>query len=560
VRIEVKAVEHAQQRFVDHQLIGKAQRLEDRFNTLQKQYKFTYLAGKTLTQQANPEAATPPDENKDEIDELEGALESFDTLLNQTDSNAAAAADETPDTDPLATELAALRADIAKLRQESEQWRKEEAGALGIGAEATPAPADFTQRRVDDLQRLIDAFLKTPATSNAPPASQTAEPSGQRVFKRLVDTLANSRRANTPMRTPTVPPAPVLSAAVTAPATLPTAVPRSATLSATVSPTPSVEARVTMPDNEPWPTNQAEFRRQFTYTAERFGSRENYARHLATRLNTPERINQFLENMFTYTQARDMGQRQRIVNAGRDRYEQNEKWVPPLEFLTTYDAGGKLHGDCDDIALAFAYIRQLQGKPAFAIETSTSETGALGGLQGKGHVLCASFEPDGSVHIIDTTGIEGKTDATVQITQRRPGETDEQLLARAYQTATNSGRRFDSSAVAGVISMPNGDGFNLPGNLAFVRRHNEIQPMLEARNYRGVLGIIDQEIARDPTNLSLRLSKIQMLVLANAGRSEITAVVDALKGPPAVERHTPFNQYSVNTTRRVLLEQSPQYV
>lgn len=524
------------------QFIGKANALQDRFNTLQKQHNFTFLGGKIVQQLAGvPEADRTQDkEAEDQIDDLENALERFDGIVNRTEREATAAREQTPNDDPVAEQLDGLRNDIAKLRKEAGDWRHEEANALGVGTENVPSPDTFKERRVDDLQRLIDAFLHT-LDGNEPSAATATPRTPSPTFGTMVDALARSRQPSTPMRTervdapPTTEPAPTESVAR----------PRSGPALA--------------PDNEPWPTTQAEFRLQFTYSPERFGSRENFARHLASRLNTPERMNQFLENMFNYTQARDIGQRQRMVNAGRERYENNEKWIPPLEFLTTYDASGKMHGDCEDVALAFAYIKQLQGKPAFALETSTSTRDASGGLHGRGHALSASFEPDGSVHIIDTTGIEGRSSASVQITQRQPGETDEQLLTRAYRSATDSGRQFDPRAIYGVISMPNGDGFNLPGNLAFVRRHIELQPMLEAGNYRGVLGVIDQEIARDPTNLNLRLSKIQMLVLANAPRSEVTAVINALAGPPKVEKPTQFNVYSVNITHRILLEQSPQY-
>lgn len=246
-----------------------------------------------------------------------------------------------------------------------------------------------------------------------------------------------------------------------------------------------------------------------------------------------------------------------MLNNGPGHREPNERWINPLEFLTTPNAQGELCGDCDDVALLFAYIAQLQGKQGFAFETSTSRYVSEHRIEGNGHAMAAWFENDGSLRIVDTTGIRGRTNATIQIVERRTGETDEQLLERGYRESRVNATPLDPRSLYTVISLRNGDGVNLPGNLSLCKRHAELQPLLESSDYRGALRIVEEEIARDAGNLNLRLAKIQLLLLANAPRSEVTAVTNNLSG---VTTHTSYNMYAVQMTRRALLQQSPQYV
>lgn len=263
--------------------------------------------------------------------------------------------------------------------------------------------------------------------------------------------------------------------------------------------------------------------------------------------------------MYVYTLSRDEGNSQRVLNNGRDFQSRNERWLPALEFLTTYDSSGRLHGDCDDIAIAFAYIAQLQGKQGFTLSTATS-TSREGRISTSGHALAAWIDnqpPPGSLTLVDTTGEQG-SQAWLRVTQRNPGESDEALLKRAYQSVdVGHTRPFDASALTVTIVEPNGDAYDLPGNVAFCRQQSRLQELLQARNYRGVIAIYDQEIARSPANLDLRLGKIQMLILAGASQSEVTAVTSNLRG---VSGAGPFNYYVYTVTKRLLLEQRPPYV
>ena len=516
--------------------LDKANSLNESFLTIVRRENLTYLGGKTTLQFMSPEGADNQPEQqqfKEALEKLGGLLEAFDKTMGDTDRNAESARASVPDDDPVAGELEALRAEIRKIGQEAAKWRGEETASLGVGPESVERPSDFSENRVDGLERLLQAFERWAAEDSS---ERTPDTSG---VGRLVDTAR--RRVETPPPPPPSPPPPTESRLIP----------------------PVTETRTAPPaglpdlSRETWPTTEAEFRRQFTFTVERFGTREHYARHLADRLNTTERINQFMENMFRYTRDRDQGQRQRMINKGPDAYEPNERWVPPLEFLTTYNSEGRMYGDCDDIGLAFAYIAQLQGKAAFAIETSTSTRDAsTGALDGKGHVMAAWFEADGSLRIVDTTG-NGRRQAGIQVVQRRPGETDEQLLERGYQEGRVGPNPIDTRSLSTVISLQDGSGVNLPGNLALCRRHAELQPLLEARNYRAVIAIVDQEIARAPSSLDLRLAKIQLLMLAGAPRAEVRSVVRNLSG---VDRHTVFNQYAAATARNVMLNPRPQYV
>jgi hypothetical protein len=513
----------------------KAEALAQRFETLEKQYGFVYPAGKIIRQSAEAEQHhenTEPKERNELLQVLEGLLENFDRTVSRTERDAVSAREQLPDDDPVAKELDALRAEIRDLQQGSDKWRREETATLGVGPESVEVPSSFEANRVDGVQRFLDAVSRLLGEDTPNKPSPAATP-----LSSVLTTVRPSleRRVSEPR------PAPSEQTPIRA-------------RDAQVEPQPVDEQQIR---NEPWPTTREQFRQQFRYSPERFGTPERYARYLAVRLNTPQRINEFLENMFVYTTARDTGSSQRMINNGPGHREPDERWINPLEFLTTPNAQGELCGDCDDIALLFAYIAQLQGKQGFAFETSTSRYVSPNRIEGSGHAMAAWFESDGSLRIVDTTGIRGRTNATIQTIDRRPGETDEQLVERGYRESRTNPTPLDARTLYTVISLRNGDGVNLPGNLSLCRRHAELQPLFESGDYRGVLRIVEEEMNRDPSNLNLRLAKIQTLLLANAPRSEVTAVTSNLSG---VGTHTSYNMYAVQMTRRALLQQSPQYI
>lgn len=518
---------------IAHAFLEKAEHLSQRFAALEKEHGFVYPAGKNIRQSADPEAARDTDEQqerKEMLGTLEGLLEGFDRVISRTGRDATAAREQLDNDDPVAKELDELQSEIQALQKQSDAWRQEETAALGVGPESVDAPETFESNRIDGVQRFLDAVseLLSDNETQESPASPDA-------LSSVLSTVrpALERREPQPTSMPSVP----------SPIRTPGAQP------ATVD---DQQAQA-----EAWPATREQFRQQFQYSVERFGTPERYARYLAVRLDSPQRINEFLENMFVYTTSRDTGSSQRMINNGPGHREPDERWIHPLEFLTTPNSDGKLHGDCDDVALLFAYIAQLQGKNGFALERSIAKMVGSNRVEGTGHAMAAWFESDGSLSIVDTTGVEGRSQASIQRVQRRSGETDEELLERGYKTTRQNPKPIDARSLSTVISLRNGDGVNLPGNLSLCRRHAELHPLFESADYRGVLRIVEEEIARDPANLNLRLAKIQVLLLANAPRSEVTAVTSALSG---VATHTSHNMYAVHMTRRALLQQSPQYV
>ncbi len=305
----------------------------------------------------------------------------------------------------------------------------------------------------------------------------------------------------------------------------------------------------------PWPTTDEAIRAELTYSPERDGSREAYLRILAARLRTPAQINDFMRVMFRYSEDFNRDGNQRLLN--QQRIERNQLWHQPAQFLTTYNTDGRIVGDCKSIALAMTAVLRLQGREAFAIESSAAQApGETGAIRVEGHMAAIWVERSGdqvTVHRLDTTETD-TSDASVISLQANPGESDADLIVRAFGHGADHTKLFPDRL--GLCSLKvNGEAFNLPANLALARRAVALEQALHTERYDDALGIVREEIARDPQNLNLRFSEIQLLLLKHAPKPEletVIAAIETLTRETPTSRVNPQNFYALRTTVNVL--------
>jgi hypothetical protein len=323
-----------------------------------------------------------------------------------------------------------------------------------------------------------------------------------------------------------------------------------------------------------FPTTAESMRERFRYSAERFGTPEGYARFLAEQLTTDERWNRFLQAMFEYDESRS-GTPARVINL--NNAADNDAWVHPLTFMTTYNARGRMHGDCEDLSFFVTHIARLQGKQAFSMGLASDiaerrpDTTFRLKAEG-GHVFTGWFEPgtDGRriAKLVTTRGIldSNRTQvgqAGLFSMQANAGETDAQLLTRllnqvASVTDANAVpaavRTLDASAVQSMHVLTNGNGYAIYGNLSLLLRQNELEGFLGRTppDYRNVARVVREELARDQNNIGLHSSLIQFLLLAD-DRSEVNAAVTALVTTLRTQQPVSRNVRAVHAAREMLL-------
>lgn len=119
----------------------KAESLAKRFASIETKFGLAYPVGKIIRQSADAEQRqedTDAKERNELLNTLEGLLERFDRSISTTERRAVSAREQTPDDDPVAKELDALRADIRALQKDSDAWRRGETSALGVGPGKRP--------------------------------------------------------------------------------------------------------------------------------------------------------------------------------------------------------------------------------------------------------------------------------------------------------------------------------------------------------------------------------------------------------------------------------------
>ncbi len=325
--------------------------------------------------------------------------------------------------------------------------------------------------------------------------------------------------------------------------------------------TPATPAPVDLRAGE-FPATPEGIRQQFRYTAERFGTPEGYARFLAEQLTTDDRWNKFLQAMFEYAE-NSPGTPARILNL--NNIQDTDSWTPPLQFMTTYNANGKISGDCEDLAFFATHIARMQGKAAFNVGLGsnvaqrTPENTFRLRAEG-GHVFSGWFEPGTGgqrvLKMVTTRGIVDANNAPIGqaglfTATANAGETDAQLITRLYNqvasvTAGNALpsaiRTMDAGQVQNLHVLAGGNGFALHGNVALLLRHGELDGLLQRNppDHAGVVRIVREELARDQGNLGLHASLIQFLLLANdrpAIEPAMDAFLTALRATPPVSRN-----------------------
>ncbi len=521
--------------------LRRAERLKQRFARITKQYGIVYAAGKVRRDGGSPEGkkTESPDAGKDApVETLESMLSELKNSVGTLRDNVTSASAQVPETDPAAADLREVFIDTNDLYNEIEAWRAGEVVDLTERKEEVSAlPAsDQLATRLDTIQRMLDAYEGKPGTPN----------------------LEEVRSAISERVEPRPEPAPALPEPPAEPRA--EVRPEPAALPPPAPPAPEPLRPVTG-EVLPWPAGKEAIRAQFTYSPEKFGTPKEFVDHLAVQLNTDEKLNQYLAAMYEYSLTRDTGRSQTTVNNGAT--ERDEHWEQPLTFFTTHNANGKIYGDCDDLAIAFTHLKKLQGKPAFTLSTYTSEKKADGGISAKGHVISAWFETDASgnrvAKMIDTTGITGESQARLRQVIANPGESENSLLERLYALRTRGADPLNPRAITSTHLLPDNRAFDIPANLALVKRHEEIEGHLKNSRYDAVLAIVEHELAADPTNLNLHMSKIQFLLLTNASRDTVIAAVAKLKGPPEAEKPITHNAYEPLTVVNLLARATPPY-
>ncbi|HRH94172.1 MAG TPA: hypothetical protein PKV72_06620 [Candidatus Peribacteria bacterium] len=309
-----------------------------------------------------------------------------------------------------------------------------------------------------------------------------------------------------------------------------------------------------------FPATPEAVRERFRYTTDRFGTPEAYSRFLAEQLTSDDRWNKFLQAMFEYTET-SPGAPAQIINM--NNLTDTDSWIPPLRFMTTYNANGRISGDCEDLAFFATHIARLQGKPAFTagLSSHVGERQPGGNFRLKtdgGHVFTGWFEPgaDGRrlLRMVTTRGVNNAAGAPVGqagifSALANPGETDAQLITRLFNEVASVAssvpagvRTLDPNHVQAMHVLTSGNGFAVHGNFNLLARHGELEALLQRTppDHAGVAGIVRQELNNDRNNLGLHASLIQFLLLANdrpAIDPAMTALLASLTANPPVNRN-----------------------
>lgn len=302
----------------------------------------------------------------------------------------------------------------------------------------------------------------------------------------------------------------------------------------------------------PFPATPEAIRTELRYTPERDGTPEQYLRLLAARIRTPEQFDAYLRAMVKYDQAFNRNGGQRFLNY--QRIETDQLWQHPATFLTTYNADGRLTGDCKSVALAMKAILRLQGRDAVAIESSIAQPpDALSGLvRVEGHMATIWVETVNGRLVarrLDTTTIDGSDASLISVTAN-DGESREDLIVRAFGEGPNHTPLYKDQL--GLCTLrADGWAIDLPVTASILTQAASLERAMETGRYEDALRIVRGEIGRTPQNLNLRLAEIQLLMLATALDTEIeraVAAVEQMISTAPETRTSPANYFATRST------------
>ncbi len=313
-----------------------------------------------------------------------------------------------------------------------------------------------------------------------------------------------------------------------------------------------VPAGLIAPSELPFPADAEAIRRELRYSPERDGTPDQYLRLLAGRIRTPEQFDAFLRAMVKYDESFNRNGQQRFLNY--HRIEQHQLWQNPAAFLTTYDANGRLTGDCKSVALAMRSILSLQGRDAVAVEANMLQTpDASGRVHSGGHMATIWIENTNGrlvAHRLDTTVRDGG-EASVTTIEGNPGESREDLIVRAFNEGAHRNIQLQPDQVGLCHLRADGWAVDLPITATLLTQSAALERAFNAQDYDAVLAIIRNEIARRPQVLNLRLSEVQMLLLKNANAAELEpaiAAIETMTRENPSTRAVPTNYFAARVT------------
>ncbi len=207
----------------------------------------------------------------------------------------------------------------------------------------------------------------------------------------------------------------------------------------------------------------------------------------------------------------------------------DEYWQSPEEFTKA-----RFRGDCEDIALFAQKMTSALGKKSFMIilpchaitawvETNEPYSTAYlsdCGLMGK-KVSFSSIAGFAS-----STSVKGSNIASIC---GKEGESPAAVLVRLMK---KSGYSFDPRNF--MIGFLIADGKNEPisfvvrGDLELAERYSEISALLNKHDYQSLFRILQEAAARNPGNIDLSMTLINMLLLSRTSSLDIKSITGSV--------------------------------
>jgi len=240
-------------------------------------------------------------------------------------------------------------------------------------------------------------------------------------------------------------------------------------------------------------------------------TKSEYLKGLVDKLRTTSEINRFLTYMYRYSMEKDLKNKvQKVVNGSPLT---NELFQQPAEFVTDYHKSHQcFYGDCDDIGILFEHIFREQGEDSFCFSMEHSDNTE--------HLLCGSFktQSDGVLvaKIVDTTGKPNGAQAWCRELVGKKGESKKKLFIRllqSYKGVADEIANYNMEYTTLDFLLEDGSVYLIPANFRLATRYQEIRKLLQSKNYKGFIKILDVEIWRDYDNAQLSLAKLQFQVL-----------------------------------------------
>lgn len=249
---------------------------------------------------------------------------------------------------------------------------------------------------------------------------------------------------------------------------------------------------------------------KYTYSPGRFPSKDAYLDHLAENLTGTSEFNVFFDHMYEYSLERET---HRVVPENTGAWD-GDFLARPADFATEYNERGKIYGDCDEVSgfLDDILSRQKQnGSDITHMNVASSD-----------HALALWYRHNSDGTYTCFLGESGSIKTDVREVTGLPGQSPEEIFTEHFN--------LDPSHMRASFTFDDGRYYDIPANFSLACRRDEMTAVLGRGDIGGALEIIEEELAKEPGNLSLNFARLQFLALTCAPEEEVNAQADAVAG------------------------------